>query len=166
MKNLFETNPKTVAILLLRLAIGWHFLFEALTKLYNPAWTAKGYLMSSEGLFAFFFQWLGSNGFLMSAVDFINSFGMLLIGMGLLLGLFYKGAAIGGLFLLVMYYLAHPPMLSGNNIPTEGNYFLVDKVLIEAFAMFVLLKFPTNIQYGLDGLLFNRKQVENVTQTA
>ena len=36
-------------LIFLRLAIGWHFLYEGLMKLYNPDWTAFGYLASAQG---------------------------------------------------------------------------------------------------------------------
>lgn len=163
MKSTWSDRSKVAPILILRLAIGWHFLFEALVKLYNPGWSAKGYLMSSDGWFSFFFHWLGGNETLLALVDFLNTFGLLFVGLGLLLGLFYKGATIVGLALLSLYYLAHPPILSNNGMPTEGNYFLVDKVFIEAIAMWVLFKFRTNIKYGLDGLIWNKK-VEKVNQ--
>jgi len=155
-----------LSVLLLRLAIGWHFFYEALVKLYNPGWSAKGYLASAEGVFAFFFKWLAGNEFLLSLVDFINMFGLLFVGLGLLLGLFYRGATIVGMALLGLYYLAHPPLFSGSSIPTEGSYFLINKTLIEAIAIFVLMKFPTNQVYGLDGLLFKNIKPEKVAQTA
>jgi thiosulfate dehydrogenase [quinone] large subunit len=122
--------------------------------------------MSSEGVFSFFYRWLAGNEFLLSVVDFLNMFGLLFVGLGLLLGLFYRSAAITGLLLLSLYYLAHPPLLAGSSIPTEGSYFLINKTLIEAIAIFVLMRFPTNIAYGLDGLIFNRSKPEKVAQTA
>jgi len=152
-------------MLALRLAIGWRFLFEALVKLYNPGWSAKGYLLSSEGWFSFFFHWLAGNETLLRAVDFLNTFGLLFVGLGLLLGLFYKAATITGLVLLSLYYLAHPPILSNSGIPAEGNYFLVDNVLILTVAMWALLKFRTNLTYGLDGYILSKKG-ERISQTA
>jgi hypothetical protein len=38
-----------IILTILRVAIGWHFLYEGLTKLFNPAWTAAGYLESATG---------------------------------------------------------------------------------------------------------------------
>ena len=162
----FSKKSQMIPILVLRLAIGWHFFYEALVKMYNPGWSAKGYLMSSEGIFAFFFRWLAGNEFLLSVVDFINIFGLLFVGAGLLLGVLYRYATILGFALLVLYYLAHPPLLGGSAIPTEGSYFLINKTLIEAIAMIVLLKFPTNRIYGLDRLIFNNKKSEKIPQTA
>ena len=37
------------SIVLLRVLIGWHFLYEGIIKLYNPEWTSFGYLASAQG---------------------------------------------------------------------------------------------------------------------
>ncbi|MGK7395549.1 MAG: DoxX subfamily [Candidatus Cyclobacteriaceae bacterium M3_2C_046] len=162
----FNKKSQMLPLLLLRIAIGWHFFYEALVKLYIPGWSAKGYLMSSEGVFSFFYRWLAGNEFLLAVTDFLNMFGLLFVGLGLLLGLFYRSATIAGLLLLSLYYLAHPPLLAGSSISTEGSYFLINKTLIEALALFVLMKFPTNLSYGLDGLFFNKSKTEKIAQTA
>ena len=31
-------------LVLLRVAIGWHFLYEGVVKILNPGWTAAGFL--------------------------------------------------------------------------------------------------------------------------
>jgi uncharacterized membrane protein YphA (DoxX/SURF4 family) len=36
-------------LILLRLAIGWHFFIEGMEKLHNPAWTSAGYLREATG---------------------------------------------------------------------------------------------------------------------
>jgi len=35
----------------LRILIGWHFLYEGIAKLLSPAWTAKYYLLGSNWIF-------------------------------------------------------------------------------------------------------------------
>ncbi len=52
----FSANQR-FALVLLRILIGWHFLYEGVIKAYNPAWTAKGYLLSASVLKPFF-AWL------------------------------------------------------------------------------------------------------------
>src|SRR5262245_37949387 len=36
-------------LVLLRLAIGWHFFFEGVEKLHNPTWSSAAYLRESTG---------------------------------------------------------------------------------------------------------------------
>lgn len=43
------TRLTPVFLVLLRLAIGWHFLFEGVDKLNHPTWTSAGYLRESGG---------------------------------------------------------------------------------------------------------------------
>ncbi|NIQ97736.1 MAG: DoxX subfamily, partial [Desulfuromonadales bacterium] len=47
--------------------------------------------------------------------------------------------------LLFLYYIAAPPFVGYvYAMPAEGAYLIVNKVLIELAAMFVLLAFPTS----------------------
>ena len=144
------------ALIFLRLLIGWHFLYEGLIKLLNPSWTAEGYLMGSTGPFQSIFHWLGS-GDLITAVDILNVGALTLIGLSLILGFWTKFFSYIGIALLVLYYLAYPPIPGWEiSAPAEGSYFLVNKNLIEAIALFVLIQFPTSAYFGLDHL-FNKK---------
>ena len=69
--------------LLLRLVIGWHFLYEGLSKLLNPDWTSAEYLRYSRWIFADFFRWIVSNPPILRLVDWLNMWGLILIGLGL-----------------------------------------------------------------------------------
>lgn len=138
----------------LRMLIGWHFLYEGVVKLWNPNWSAGGYLQDSAGLFKNLFYWMAGNSSVLSAVDFINVWGLVLIGLGLIVGLFTRWALIGGIVLLAFYYLSHPALIGIKYaLPSEGSYLLVNKNLIEMAALAVLLVFPTSHIIGLDRFL-------------
>jgi thiosulfate dehydrogenase [quinone] large subunit len=63
-------------------------------------------------------------------------------------------SSIDGDCLLVVYYLFHPPLVGLEySKPPEGSYLLVDKNLVEACALFVLVMFPTSHITGLDRFL-------------
>ena len=143
----------------MRLFIGWHFLYEGLVKLFNPGWTAKGYLLSSEGFLSPLFRWLGESS-LLAASDWITTLVLIGVGLCLTLGYWEKQAGIAGMALLALFYLAHPawpglPMTG----PVEGNYFIVNKNLIEIAALGVLAYFPTGHLAGL-GVLFKSPKVQ------
>lgn len=140
-------------MVLLRLFIGWHFLYEGLVKLLNPGWTSKGYLLSAEGFMAPFFNWLAESNFL-SASDWITTLILISVGLFLMLGVWEKPAAFAGMALLALFYLAHPawPGLPMEG-PTEGNYLIVNKNLIEIAALGVLAFIPTGYIAGL-GVFF------------
>ncbi len=41
-----------IAITVLRVLVGWHFLYEGIAKLTSPSWSAAGYLKQARGPFA------------------------------------------------------------------------------------------------------------------
>ena len=138
----------------LRMLIGWHFLYEGIVKLINPYWTAAPYLAEARGLFAGWFHSWAANPSTMGVVDFLNVWGLILIGLGLLFGLLTRWATIAGAVLLFLYYIANPPLLGYHfSMPTEGSYLIVNKNLIEFCALLVLTVFPTGHEVGLDRLL-------------
>ena len=145
------TRFQATMLVLLRILIGWHFMYEGLAKLFNPYWTSAGYLAESQWWFSGIFHSMAANQTILTIVDYVNAWGLLLIGLGLMFGLFTRVATIGAIVLLCLYYIAVPPFVGYvYSMPTEGSYLIVNKVLIELAAVAVLLAFPTGKAYGLD----------------
>lgn len=150
-------------LVLLRMLIGWHFMYEGLAKLTNPYWTSAGYLAESKWWFAGMFTDIASNPTALTIVDYANAWGLLLIGVGLMLGLLTRSATIAGMVLLFLYYIAAPPFVGFvYSMPAEGSYLVVNKVLIELAALAVLLAFPTGRVFGLDRLVPWNRQPDSV----
>lgn len=148
------TAWQTITLVLLRILIGWHFLYEGVVKLFDRDWSSVGYLTDSNGLFSGIFYSLASNQKIIQIIDLMNIWGLILIGLGLMLGLFTRFSLISGIVLLSLYYLSHPPLANYEYLlPREGHYLIVDKNLVEIFAMIVLLVFPTGQIIGVDRLL-------------
>jgi thiosulfate dehydrogenase [quinone] large subunit len=104
-----DTNQKKAILIVMtifRVAIGWHFLYEGLTKLLNPGWTAAGYLESATGPLAGVFQAMAGNEALLTGINILNTWGLVLIGLGLILGIFTRIAQVAGIALLFTYYIA------------------------------------------------------------
>ena len=155
--NYNYSNIQLFWLVTLRVFIGWYFLYEGLAKVLSPKWTAYGYLMDSKGLFAPLFRMIAENPDLMATADFINIWGLTLIGLLLILGLFEKAGYVGAALLLTLYYLSHPPLLNvAYLLRPEGSYLWVDKNLIMLAATIVLLYFPTSGIIGLDSIM-NKK---------
>ena len=130
-------------LFILRFAVGWHFLYEGVIKLFNPEWSAEAYLRGSYGFLSGFFHWLGSNPGLVDIINFMNIWGMILIGTGLFLGLFIRVSSIAGLLLLLLYYFAYPPFGSAHlTISTEGHYWIINRNLIEAIVLIIVYFLP------------------------
>jgi len=152
----YKKHQLTILVVL-RLLMGWYCLYEGIAKLINPNWSAAPYLMDSGGFMAGFFQSLTSNPELMQVIDILNIWGLMAIGLGLILGFLTRIASIAGIVLLSLYYLSHPPLVGVDYaLPTEGNYLWVNKTLIEIFVLAVLLVFPTGDKIGLDRLVFKK----------
>jgi len=149
------------SLVVLRLFIGWHLLYEGIAKLINPGWSSVGFLRESKWIMSGFANWVTSNSGILNVVDFLNTWGLIAIGTGLILGLFSRVASIFGTILLLMYYLNNPPLIGLEySLPSEGNYLVINKTLIEAVALFVLSVFPTSHIIGFD-LFVNSSRQKN-----
>lgn len=159
------SNFQIVALVTLRILIGWHFLYEGLAKLANPYWTSAGYLAESQGWFSGAFLAIATNESVLTIVDYLNIWGLMLIGLGLMLGAFTRIATTAGIAILALYYLAAPPWFGMSYpMPAEGSYLIVNKVLIELAALVVVLAFPTGQIVGLDRLFVMKRQPTRTSQ--
>ncbi len=87
-------------------------------------------------------------------LDTLAKYGITAIGVGLLLGLFTRLWCVAGIGFLVMTYFAAPPWpWLPPPPPSEGNPLFINKNLIEAVALLVVLCHPTGRWLGLDALI-------------
>jgi thiosulfate dehydrogenase [quinone] large subunit len=129
-----------------------------LAKLVNPYWTSAEYVDQAAWLFAGLFRKIAASPGAVSVIDALNIWGLMAIGLGLIVGLLTRWAAIAGVVVLMLYYVVAPPFVGLTYaMPTEGSYLVVNKVLIEAIALLVLIALPTWRQFGLDGVIFRKR---------
>jgi thiosulfate dehydrogenase [quinone] large subunit len=154
------TGFQQVSLILLRTLVGWHFLYEGLYKLWAPAWSragtpladwsAAGYLRgAASGPFSDLFQGLAASR-LLPVLDAVMPAALFVVGLSLMLGLFTKVGTWGALTLLSVFYLSSIPTSGVHQPGAEGAYLLVNKNLVEAAAVLVLLGFDTGRIAGLD----------------
>ena len=132
-----------VALLVLRLSLGWLLFYAGITKIFDADWTAAGYLAGAK-TFPALFHWfaLPVN---IGWVNFVNEWGLALVGLLLLLGLYTRYAAIAGVVFMALYYL---PVL---DFPyPNAHSFLVDEHVIYALVLFFLAFTESGRVYGLD----------------
>jgi uncharacterized membrane protein YphA (DoxX/SURF4 family) len=88
-------------------------------------------------------------------INFSTMWGLSIVGLCLILGLFTPLAALGGAAYLTMFYLSMPPW---PGLPVgkaaEGHYLFVNKNMIEFLACLVLASTPNGLWIGLDALIF------------
>lgn len=156
-KNLAYSRSQLTWLVILRVLIGWYFLYEGLTKIMATNWSSYAYLRDSKGIFAPFFTMLTDYPLVMDVVNAINMYGLTAIGLCLILGCFVKYANIGAIALLTLYYLSHPPLIDVHYlIRPEGSYMWVDKNLIMLGAIVVLMLFPTSKEIGIDRFIYRK----------
>jgi thiosulfate dehydrogenase [quinone] large subunit len=148
------TLPQMTAVVVLRVLIGWHFLYEGLSKLTTPGWSASGYLTQSRGPLAGLFRWMAADPNVLANVNLLNKWGLTAIGLGLILGCFTRTAAAAGLVVILLFYLCNPPFVGYYySIPAEGSYLVVNKNLVEAAALVVVLVTGSGLVAGLDRIV-------------
>jgi uncharacterized membrane protein YphA (DoxX/SURF4 family) len=86
-------------------------------------------------------------------VDRLTSWGLFVVGACLLLGLLTRPACLVGAALLLLFYLAMPPLPGVPDPPrAEGHYLFINKNVIEMLALLVLATTRSGTWFGLDGL--------------
>jgi uncharacterized membrane protein YphA (DoxX/SURF4 family) len=144
---------------LLRIAIGWHFLYEGHAKFYSGSWTSAGYLDASRWFLGGAFQWMASHPAVIALVDAVNIGGQILIGLLLITGTLTRAASLAAIALLLLYYLANPPLVGvGLAVPADGHYLVVDRNLIELLTLAFLAALPVSFLPGVDRWFLRRRR--------
>lgn len=118
-------------IFLLRISLGILFFYAGITKVLNPNWSAEGYLKGAKTLPELYNFFLQPN--MLPIINFVNEWGLTLLGVSLLLGISVRLSSYLGALLMLLYYI---PIL---NFPYVGtNSFLVDQHIIFILALLFL----------------------------
>ena len=137
------TQAQKISLFLLRVVLGWMYLYAGITKIINPNWSAAGYLRGAK-TFPVFYQWLVSPS-LLPITNFVNEWGLTLLGLSLILGLFVRLSSSLGAIMMLLYYL---PILTFPYI--KDNSYLVDQHIIYASALLVLGALRAGRIWGLE----------------
>ena len=144
---------------LLRMAIGWHFLYEGHAKFMQGQWTSAGYLDASRWWFGGVFQWMAAHTAVVALVDAVNIGGQIVIGILLITGTVTRAASLAAVALLLLYYLANPPLVGvGLSVPADGHYLVVDRNLIEMLTLAFFAALPATALPGIDRWFLNRRR--------
>lgn len=158
MKNTVQTDWKKIIISVLRMAVGWHFFYEGISKLIISSWSSYSYLANSTGPLAGLYHSMAMSPHLLKVIDILNMYGLLLIGLALFIGILTRPAAIAGAVMLTLYYFAYPPFGASLFTVGEGHLYIVDKLFIETIVLLFFV-FYRDSGYGIDYLtgLLKRK---------
>lgn len=134
-----------VSVFLLRVSLGCLFFYAGLSKILDPEWTAAGFLTASK-TFPSFYGWFASATNIVW-VDFLNQWGLFLVGLALIFGLFTRIASFSAIFLMLLYYFP------GLDFPYVDHGYLIDDHIIYIFSLLLLISLRGGQYYGLDKCL-------------
>lgn len=126
-------------------------IYSGLTKVFNPDWSAAGYIRSAK-TFAGFYNWFLQPNVL-PFTNFMNEWGQILLGISLIAGLLVRYSSYFGVLLMALYYL---PILAFPKVGT--NSYLVDQHVIYSLLLILFNVFNVGAYWGLDGWWENRKK--------
>lgn len=132
-------------LVLLRLSIGWMFLYAGVDHLLTEISTGKmattGYLLyATKGPFQEFFSSLSGN----TIVNGFVVWGLILVGLALILGVLVRFSSVMGSVMAILFYLSA--------FPPEHNPFMDDHI-ISVLVFAALAIFGAGRILGLDYLL-------------
>lgn len=137
------TRTQKISLFLLRVGMGWVFFYAGITKVLNPAWSAEGYLRGAK-TFTGFYMWLASPAVL-PYTNFLNAWGLTLLGVALLVGCVVRWASWAGIALMFLYWF--PILVFPHPNP---NSFLVDEHIMYALVLWVLGTYSAGKMWGLE----------------
>lgn len=132
-----------LSIFLLRVSLGWMYFWAGITKVLNPDWSAAGYLQGAK-TFAGFYQALAAPA-LIGLTNFLNAWGLTVLGAALILGVFVRVSSILAAIMMLLYYL----VILQFPYP-DPRSFLVDQHIIYIFALLVLASWRAGRVWGLE----------------
>lgn len=141
------TQNQKIYLFLLRITMGWMFFYAGITKVLDPTWSASGYLRSAKS-FVGLYEWFASPGIL-PIVNFINEWGLTLLGISLIFGIGVRLSSILGAVLMLLYYLAL-------DFPYPNTHSLIiDEHIIYAVALLFLASLRAGRTWGLENWCSN-----------
>ncbi|MDP3958123.1 MAG: DoxX family membrane protein [bacterium] len=133
---------KTLSLSLLRISLGWMLFYAGITKVLDPSWSAAGYIGAAKNFQGFYSWFLQPN--ILPTVDFLNEWGLTLIGISLLLGIMVRLSSLFGVALMLLYYFVLP-------FPRpDAHSLVVDSHVIYAAALLVLAYSKAGHAWGLE----------------
>lgn len=132
----------------LRISLGWLMLYAGITKVLNPEWSAAGYLKGAK-TFTGIYQWFSSPG-IIPMTDFLNEWGLTLLGISLIFGIAVRFSSVLGGALMLLYYF---PVLE---FPYVGQHsFIIDEHIIYILVLILFATVRAGRVWGLDSVLSN-----------
>ncbi len=132
------------SLFFLRVSLGWMFFYAGFSKLINPNWSSVGYIGSAK-TFPELYAWFAQSSVL-PVVNMLNEWGLTLIGISLILGIFVRVSSLFGILMMALYYF---PILDFPLVKTTS--YIVDDHIIIIGIFLVFIAQRVGRVWGLDG---------------
>ena len=137
------TSGQKISLFLLRITLGWMYFYAGITKVMDPSWSAAGYLKGAKN-FTGLYAWFASPSML-PIINFVNEWGLTLLGVSLLLGVGVRLSSVLGIGLMLLYYI---PIL---DFPYPNTHsFIVDEHVVYSMALAVIAAWRAGRIWGLE----------------
>jgi thiosulfate dehydrogenase (quinone) large subunit len=146
MWNMAETKLDQGIIFVLRVCVGWLFLYSGAWQILQN-YSAAGFLTHVVTFHAFFANF--ATPAMLPYTDFLMKWGHLLIGLSLVSGLMVRVSGPFGILLMVTYHFAH---MDWPFIENHLSLF-VDYHLVYATVIVYLMAHNAGHVFGLDGVV-------------
>ena len=135
-----------VTLLLTRVSLGILMFYAGITKVIDPVWSAAGYIGGAKTFTGFYQLFL--NPAILPIVNFLNAWGLTILGLSLILGLFVRWSSLLGVALMLLYYFAAGPFPYPN-----AHAWLIDDHIIYALLLLFFASIRAGRYWGLDQFL-------------
>ncbi|HEY4476765.1 MAG TPA: DoxX family protein [Candidatus Paceibacterota bacterium] len=135
------------SLLLTRVSLGVLFFYAGITKVVDSTWSAAGYIGGAKTFTSFYQLFL--NPIILPIVNFLNAWGLTILGVALILGLFVRLSSILGIVLMLLYYFAAGPFPYPN-----AHAWVVDDHIVYALLLLFFASVRAGRYWGMDRFLF------------
>ncbi|MFH1193378.1 MAG: DoxX family protein [bacterium] len=147
---MFNTTFAKASLFFARVALGWMMFYAGITKILDSDWTAEGFLRGAK-TFSAFYNWLVQPN-VMPTINFINEWGLTLLGISLIFGIAVRLSSILGAALMLLYYF---PILQ---FPyPNAHSFIVDEHIIYISVLVLFTAVRAGRIWGLENWCANLK---------
>ena len=133
-------------LLLTRVSLGIVFFYAGITKVVDSTWSAAGHIGAAKTFTGFYQLFL--NPAILPIVNFLNVWGLTILGLSLILGLFVRLSSLLGIVLMLLYYFAAGPFPY-----PSAHAFIVDEHIIYALLLLFFASIRAGRYWGLDRFL-------------
>lgn len=147
----YASDAIAYAILALRVTMGWIFFQAGIEKLLDPEWTAAGYLQfaihENNPFSSLWANFAGS-----PAIDLLVQYGMVLIGLGIILGALLRWNALWAAVMMIFFWASALQGGLSEGLPLAHGW-VIDDHIVYAALVFGLGAIGAGRVFGVDAAL-------------